>query len=154
MSRRDKGSGSVYQRKDGRWMGEYTDADGKRRYVSGKNKNEVKAKLKEAIKNAEEGITPQNILFGDYLDQWLDSIKDTVGVRTYQRIEETVRLHIKPKLARVRLDKLTAMQLDGLYRDKLKSGLSARTVQINRILSEHERYPLLKPSLKEDEPDS
>ncbi len=69
-------------------------------------------------------------MFGDYLDQWLVSIQDTVGLRTYQRSEETVRLHIKPKLARVRLDKLTALQLDTLYREKLKSGLSPRSVQI------------------------
>lgn len=130
MGRRDKGTGSVYQRKDGRWMGEYTDAEGKRRYVSGKTKPEVKAKLKEALKNVDEGITPQNILLGDYLDQWLDSTKDTVGLRTYQRAEIAVRVHIKPNVGRVKLDKLTALQLDTLYRDKLKSGLSARSVQI------------------------
>lgn len=129
MKRREKGTGSIYQRFNGSYVGEYSDVDGKRRYVSGKSKPEVKAKLKEALKNVEEGITTQNISFGDYLDQWLASTKDTVGLRTYQRSEETVRLHIKPKLGCVKLDKLTALQLDALYREKIKS-LSPRSVQI------------------------
>jgi hypothetical protein len=48
--RRDKGSGSIYQRKDGsgRFVGEYSDVLGKRRYVSGKTKTAVKAKLRES----------------------------------------------------------------------------------------------------------
>jgi len=47
--RRDKGKGSVYRRKDGRCVGEYKDANGKRRYVSGKTKAEVRAKLRKLL---------------------------------------------------------------------------------------------------------
>ncbi len=124
--RRTKGDGSVYQRKDGRFIGEYTNVLGKRRYVSGKNKTEVKAKIKTKLKEKEEGIVPANTTFGTYLDQWLESTKGTVGPRTYQRAEETVRLHIKPKLGRVRLDTVTALQLDTLYLVKAKE-LSPRS---------------------------
>ena len=128
--RRTKGDGSLYQRKsDGRFVGEYTDVLGKRRYVSGKSKAVIKAKLKEKIKAVEEGTILANITFGDYLDQWLESVRNSVGVRTYQRSEETVRLHIKPKLGRVRLNKVTALQLDTLYREKANQ-LSPRSVQI------------------------
>ncbi len=156
MTRRDKGDGSVYQRSNGRYVGEYTDANGKRRYVSGKNKPEVKAKLKEAIKNKEEGVSfdASKLTFGDYLDQWLASTKDTVGLRTYQRAEIAVRVHIKPKLGRVRLDKLTALQLDGLYRDKLKSGLSPRSVQIihatvHKALKQAHRWRMVRSNVAE-----
>ena len=45
-NRRDRGEGSVYRRKDGRCIGEYVDANGKRRYVSGKTKAEVRTKLR------------------------------------------------------------------------------------------------------------
>ena len=38
---------SVYRRKDGRYMGEYTDATGKRRYVSGKVQNELALKSRQ-----------------------------------------------------------------------------------------------------------
>ncbi len=67
MKRRDKGDGSAYQRSNGRYVGACTDNDGKRRYVSGKDKNEVKAKLKEALKNKEEGVSyaAGTLRFGD-----------------------------------------------------------------------------------------
>ena len=45
-NRRDRGEGSVYRRKDGRCIGEYVDPNGKRRYVSGKTKAEVRTKLR------------------------------------------------------------------------------------------------------------
>ncbi len=54
--RRVEGEGSVYRRKDGRCMGEYVDANGERRYVSGKTKPEVKAKLRELLDVLDKGI--------------------------------------------------------------------------------------------------
>ena len=130
--RRVKGEGSVYQRKDGRFVGEYDDANGRRRYVSGKNKTDVRTKLREKLAERDRGIVVDagGLTVGMYLDQWLGSTRDTVSLRTYQRGEIAARVHIKPTLGKVKLDRLTAMQLDSLYRDKLKSGLSARSVQI------------------------
>ncbi len=155
MGRRSKGEGSVYERKDGRWCGQYIDeTTGKTRYIYAKTKKEARAKLKDAMNANEEGISSESILFGDYLDQWLASTKDTVGVRTYQRSEETVRLHIKPKLSRIRLDKLSAIQLDTLYRDKLKSGLSPRSVQIihataHKALKQAYRWRMIRSNVAE-----
>jgi integrase len=130
--KRGNGEGSVYQCKDGRFVGEYNDANGKRRYVSGKNKAEVRAKLREKLTERDKGIVVDagGLTVGMYLDQWLESTRDTVSLRTYQRSEIAARVHIKPTLGKVKLDRLTAMQLDTLYRDKLKAGLSPRSVQI------------------------
>ncbi len=153
MKRRGNNEGSVYQRSNGRYVGEYTDADGTRRYVSGKNKADVKAKLKEKIKAAEEGIVPENITFGAYLDQWLESTRNAVGHRTHQRAEETVRLHIKPTLSCTRLDKVTALQLDKLYREKLKE-LSPRSVQIihataHKALKQAAKWKMVRENVAE-----
>src|SRR3712207_8147227 len=49
----------------------------------------------------------------------------------------TARLHIAPTLGKVRLEKLTAMHLDSLYRAKLKAGLSPRSVRIVHRSEEH-----------------
>jgi hypothetical protein len=54
--RRVKGEGSVYRRSDGRVVGEYEDANGKRRYVSGKSKAEVRQKLRKLLADRDEGI--------------------------------------------------------------------------------------------------
>jgi integrase len=54
--RRMKGEGSVYKRKDGRIVGEYEDANGRRRYTSGKTKAEVRQKLRKLLADRDEGI--------------------------------------------------------------------------------------------------
>lgn len=131
MTRRDKGDGSIYQRSNGRFVGEYTDANGKRRYVSGKDKNDVKAKLKEALKNKDEGVSYDagTLAFGDFLDRWLGSTKGTIRERSWIRYEQMARVHLKPTLGRVKLSRLNALQLQDLYTKKLKDRLSPRTVQ-------------------------
>src|SRR5215210_805989 len=132
--KRASGSGSVYRRKDGRVVGVWEDIEGRTRYVTSKTKTkaEMSAIIRKKLEDKDNGIAhdAENLTVADYLDRWLESTKDTVGVRTYQRSEETARLHITPTLGKVKLEKLTAMQLDSLYRKKLKEGLSARSVRI------------------------
>lgn len=131
MKRRANGEGSIYERSNGRFVGEWEDALGKRRYVSGKSKADVRAKLKEKLKEKEEGIAVEgNLTVEKYLDQWLDSVKDTLRPGAFRRYEESSRIHIKPELGKVKLSRLNALQLQSLYRKKLDEGLSARTVQI------------------------
>jgi integrase len=130
--RRGRGEGSVYRRKDGRCVGEYRDAAGRKRYVSGKTITEVKRKLRQALADRDQGISPepQNLSLGKYLDCWLDSVEGTVRPGTFRRYEESVRLHVKPALGSIRLGNLNFLHLQELYRTKLDSGLSPRTVQI------------------------
>jgi integrase len=135
MGRRGKSEGSIYRRKDGRWVGQYgvqTGSGKKTKYIYGKNRKEVAAKLAKAIAERDAGVVfdAGSLKVGPYLDRWLDSVKDTVKQRTWKRHEEVVRLHLKPSLGSIKLDKLGALQVQSLYRTKLNSGLSARTVQI------------------------
>ena len=103
--RREKGEGSIYRRKDGRWVGEY-EVDGKRRYIYGKTRKEVAGKLTKAMADRDAGMIfdAGSLRVGDYLDGWLDSIRDTLRRRTWTRHEEVVRLHLKPSLGGIRLD--------------------------------------------------
>ncbi len=130
--RREKGDGSIYQRSNGRYVGEYTDTNGKRRYLSGKNRADVKAKLKEALKHKDEGVSfdAGTLTFGEYMDKWLESTKETVRPRTWARAEVDVRVHLKPVLGEVRLSRINALRLQNLYNQKLSAGLSPRSVQL------------------------
>jgi integrase len=130
--RRVKGEGSVYRRKDGRCIGEYEDANGRKRYISGKTKAEVRRKLRKLLADRDEGIAydSENLTVGGYLDKWLDAVKGSVRRRTWQRHEEVVRLHLKPTIGSVRLDRLNALQVQSVYGQKLDSGLSPRSVEI------------------------
>lgn len=133
--KRGNGEGSIYQRKDGRWVGQYTmyTAKGpKYRYIYGKTRKEVAEKLAKTIVDRDSSLVfdAGKMTLGEYLDRWLsDSVRGTVRVSTYERHEEIVRLHIKPSLGRIGLKKLTPAHVRGLYSEKLDSGLAPATVR-------------------------
>jgi integrase len=134
---RANGDGDVFPRKNkaGKitsYRGAYVGPDGKRRYVSGKTKEEARKKLRQARGDAERGLVfdTDNLKVGEYLDRWLsDSVRDTVKATTFERYEQIARLHLKPALGTVKLNALTPAHVRGLYREKLEAGSSARTVR-------------------------
>ena len=135
------GAGTVYPRKnkDGKitgYLGSYFGPDGKRRYVSAKHKGECREKLRAAMGEADKGLVFKagTTTVSQYLDAWLkDSVKDTVRQRTWERYEQLVRVHIKPALGRLKLKLLKPEHVRSLYREKLDSGLSPRTVNYVHI---------------------
>src|SRR5919112_1843037 len=154
VGRRGNGEGSISRRKDGRWEAKYTahTAEGpKRRGLYGKTRKEAADKLTRALADRASGYTfdTENIAVGEYLDRWLnDSDQDSVRTSTYERHEQIVRLHIKPAIGRVKLSKLTPAHVQGLYRDKLDSGLSPGTVQkihavLHKALSQALRWGMV-----------
>jgi integrase len=134
---RANGDGDVFPRKNkaGKitsYRGAYVGLDGKRRYVSGRTKEEARRALREARANTDQGLLfdADNLKVGEYLDRWLaDSVSDTVKATTFERYEQITRLHLKPALGRVKLKALTPAHVRGLYREKLEAGTSARTVR-------------------------
>ena len=52
--RRGNGESSIYRRKDGRYVGQYED-EGKRRYIYGLDRAEVRTKLTKALADRELG---------------------------------------------------------------------------------------------------
>ena len=105
--RRPKGEGSVYRRKDGRVVGEYIDANGKRRYVSGKTKAEARAKLRKAVADTDAGIAfdSENLTVELNADRWLVSIRASVRestiLRSSIRIGEYLFIDVTRRMAPV-----------------------------------------------------
>jgi integrase len=63
------------------------------------------------------------------VNRWLEgSVRGSVWHTTYRDYAGHVRNHIAPELGRLKLAKLTPAHVQGLYRKKLDSGLSPRTV--------------------------
>ena len=127
--RRGRGEGSIYRRKDGRWVGQY-EVGGTRRYVYGKSRKEVAGKLARAVADGNDGLIfdSDNLTLAQYLDRWLDSIRGTVRESTWVRHEINVRIHLKPALGKAWLDKLNPLQVWSFYRRKLDGGQSAASV--------------------------
>lgn len=127
---RGHGEGSIYQQTDGRWTAAITLENRKRKVFYGKTRKEVQEKLKKALHEQQQGTlitTPQQTI-EQFLTQWLDSRKKAVRIRTNERYEEIVRLHVVPIIGHVQLQKLTAQNLQSLYSKKLDEGLSPTTV--------------------------
>ncbi len=140
MSRkRGNGEGSIYiHKRNGRkvgYRGAYTvhaAAGPKRRYVTGKDRDEVRAKLTRAMADRDGGFVydSKNMSVEEYLGRWLtDSVRDTVRESTYASYRRMVGNHLVPGVGRLKLAKLKPGDLRRLYREKLNSGLSTRTVR-------------------------
>ena len=160
MSRkRGNGEGSIYPVKDksGRVIGYrgsywiHTAEGSKRRYLSGKKREDVADKLAKALSNRADGLVfdGEDLTVGEYLKRWLtDSARGSVRRSTYKSYRRQVERYIVPALGRIKLMKLTYMHVQGLYRQMQDRGLSARTVQythavLHRALKQAVRWSMI-----------
>lgn len=136
--RRDAGSGTIRQRKDGMWEGRYTvgyhPETGKQltRSVYAKTKREVRDKLNKTLTEIKEGtyLEPTTMTVGQWLDTWLKEYKINIRPETKASYEMHIRIHLKPDLGRIRLNKLTTHQIQLLYNKLINErGLSPKTVK-------------------------
>lgn len=149
MGNRGHGEGSIYLRKDGRWCASITLENRKRKYIYGKTRREVQEQLKIALREQQQGTlitTPQQSV-EQFLNQWLAIHKSSVRIRTYERYEQFVRIHLVPALGHVQLQKLTAIQINNLYL-KLGKTLSPSTLNtlhmmLHKALEDAVRWGLL-----------
>jgi integrase len=136
--RRDAGDGTIRLRTDGRWEGRYTvgyhPETGKQimRSVYAKTKREVREKLNKILTDIQEGayIEPTSITVGQWLDTWLKEYKINLRPETKASYEMHIRIHLKPDLGKIRLNKLTTHQIQHLYNKLINErGLSPKTVK-------------------------
>jgi integrase len=139
MGKKGNGEGSIYEHKrNGKKVGYrgaywvHTAEGPKRRYVSGKTRDETHEKLIEALGNRAQGLVfdAGSLTVGEYLMRWLeDSVRDTVRTSTYEVHRHMIQPHIVPALGRLKLKDLNPVHVRSFYREKLDSGLSAATVR-------------------------
>ena len=129
--RRANGEGNIRKRKDGRWEGRYTaghdPVTGKQIFknVLGKTQAEVKDKLNTALEELKriDVIVSDQMTTGEWLDTWLEHYaKPVMRATTYNNYETLIRLHIKPYIGEVKLNKLTTLQIQKLYNKLLSDG--------------------------------
>lgn len=153
MARRGKNEGSIYQRKDGLWVGQYkirTVNGGKYKYIYGRDREEVARRLTRAMSDRDSGFVYDcgSLTLSEYLDKWLKAIQGTISVGSWKQYETIARLHVKPALGKLKLDRVTALHVQTLYREKLDSGLSPRRVvyihvTLHKALKQAVRWSLI-----------
>jgi integrase len=143
------GKGSLYQRKDGRWVGAIVvgydpeTQNPRHKHVYGLTKDEARKKLvdlqqKQLAGLADASSTPLQ----KHLDFWLDSaIKPIVDAATLHLYRQRVNDYIVPHLGTVVLDKLTKFQVAQLYQDLEKEGHSPDLrKKVGRLLRQALKY--------------
>lgn len=114
-SRATHGEGSVYQRKDGRWVGAkdvgWTRA-GKRRRVTvvADTEHQARVRLRDRIRALEDdgggGVDPRATVKA-WSDEWLGIVERTLRPHSYTATRSAVRVWIVPTIGRRRLSELT-----------------------------------------------
>jgi integrase len=133
--RRGNGEGSISQRPNGTWQGAVRLPDGRRKYVYGQSRDEVRRKLGATIHALETGTfsDARGITVGEFLDRWLEEVvKPTVRPWTLAGYEVHVRLHLKPLIGKVPLDRLTPMHVQQLMNRRIADGMKPKSVRYIR----------------------
>ena len=129
--KRANGEGSIRKRSDGRWEGRYTAGyhpeTGKRiiKNVLGKTQAECKAKLSAALESV-KGIDvsrADEYTVATWLRSWYDIYaKPNIRVATADRYHLMVEQYTIPRIGSIKLTKLTAHDLQKLYKDLMENG--------------------------------
>lgn len=132
--RRANGEGSIFKRKDGLWAAQYTDNTGKKRTLYGKTQQIAKDKLKEAIRQSDDGMNmdKDKITFAAWLLEWLEVYsKPTTRKGTYAVHYNHIVNHLIPAFPKVLLKDLRADMLQKFYNQKHKTGKLRNSIRIN-----------------------
>jgi integrase len=139
--RRSRGEGGIYKREDGRWAGiadlGWRNGKRERKFVYARTRAEVAEKLAKALSDHRAGqlVADERITVQQFFETWLESVKRSVVLSTWQRYEALLRVHATPSIGRLRLARLGPLHLEQLYSSRLDAGLSPTTVlQLHRVL--------------------
>ncbi|MER6313469.1 site-specific integrase [Streptomyces sp. NPDC001581] len=154
--RRSRGDGGLHwDEKRQRWIATVTlgfDASGKRvvRKGSGKTKTEAKAKLKEVLRDHEDGlaVAPTNYTVANAVDDWLMYGLAGRDARTVATCTSLSRIHVIPALGARKLRELSGEDVDKWLAEKART-LSTRTLQaIHSCLNRSVKRAMVRDKVK------
>lgn len=134
MAKRDNGTGTIYQRTNGSWVGKIylgRDDSGKEKfkYLSGKTEGEVKRKIREYNQSGSR-IETKKISLQEYLYVWLRTFKrGTIKDSSYDTLEKTIRNQIVPYIGLIQLQQVTSTDIQTLLNNLKEKGYSYSTVK-------------------------
>ena len=135
MSRRGHGEGSIFERKDGRWVAivDYGYRNGKRhrKSIYGATRKEVSDELKRTLRGQQLGIPPESgrLTVGEWLFRWLETHKPpTTKPKTYAAYEYHTRMHLIPAFGKRPLVKLQPQEVREFMQNKVEAGLAANSI--------------------------
>ena len=131
VKRRGNNEGTIYQRKNGRWVAQVR-IEGQRLGKSFSTQKECRSWIKDMQEQIENGLSVDGfkMTVHDLFNMWLESIQGSVRPRTLDQYQGVVRNHLEPVLGEIKLRELQPYQIQQLYNSLLAEGKSNRTVQL------------------------
>jgi integrase len=136
VRRRQYGTGSVFQRADGRWIGRAedgfnTNGTRSRITVTAKTETEAKRLLRDRIRARDDGAGRMNAkaTVKVWAEKWLAIKLPTVRPKTWAGYQSAVRQHIVPTIGHKRLDTLTPADIRAVSTAVRKAGRSSSTAR-------------------------
>jgi len=124
MSKKDVGTGSVRQRKNGSWEGQYW-YGGKRKSIYGKVYEDVRIRLNNIMSEilSEEHIEASGLTLEEWILTWLkDYAKPTVRHSTYLTYHGYSHNHVIPLIGKKRLKDIGVEVMQQFFNDKAEGG--------------------------------
>ncbi len=127
--KRSHGEGSIYRRKDSRWVAQVT-LQGRQLYKYFHTQFEAREWLQETQNQIRGGLTlaAAQITVDEFLREWLDANKASLRPKTFFQYEQVFQQYLSPGIGRVKLKELSPSVIQALYNTNLRSGKSERTV--------------------------
>jgi integrase len=129
--RRGNHEGTIYQRSNGRWVGQVS-IDGNRISKSYHSQKECRAWIRQMRDQIEDGLNwnSAKITVNQYLSQWLKDIEGTIKPKTFDQYSSVVSNHLNPQLGKIKLRELQPYQIQQIYTNLKERGHSQRNVQL------------------------
>jgi hypothetical protein len=127
------GTGSPFYREDRkRWVAQINLENGKTRQRYFKTQEEAAYALNEMLYERKRGMLatgPQQTV-KQFMEYWLEEVhKPTIRISSYVEYRRILNNHILHTLGHFRLQQLTIQQVESLYTQKEKEGLSAKRIR-------------------------
>jgi integrase len=137
------------RKRRGRWVVDYRDGAGIRRWVTCETRREAEAIMGDKVREARQPTRPlldPNTTIEVYSERWLGQIEPGVKPRTFESYSKTLRLHILPALGAAKIRMLHRAQIRALLTEKLRTG-KVRTITEGGVTREV-REPLARDSVR------
>lgn len=135
--------GQIIKRGDKTWLVRIftgRDANGKRQYFNKTfhgNKKDAEKYLTAKLREKDLGVfvEPASMVVSDFLDKWLQTAaRPRLRERTFSDYVGKLKAYVRPVLGNKRLCDLRSLDIQSLYGDMSKRGLSARTVRYTHAI--------------------
>lgn len=111
---------------------------GKRRQkrLSAPTKRALEERIREVLNQADNRalVGYDRITVAEFTRRWLESVEPNPRPSTFRRYQDIMNGHVLPLIGHIKLVKLSPLDIQRLYADRIASGLSSTTVHLLHVV--------------------